>query len=108
MKKFDWTTGFSLHSKAYEIDYQEDKVELVIPVFNASKKDIEIKPFIYGRYNTLKISIPDTKLSESRELAFEAGEDYDVKKAKANVRDGMLFIHIPFREKSKPLSIEIT
>jgi len=39
---FDWTTGYDLDISAYEIEYREDKIELMIPVFGASKKDIKI------------------------------------------------------------------
>jgi len=108
MRKFDWTTGFDLSPYAYDIDYREDKAEITIPVFNADKKDIGIRPNTRGYKNILEISIPDTRLTKNRTLSFDAGEEYDIRKTKANVRDGMLFLHIPFKEKSKPISIEIT
>jgi len=108
MRGFDWTTGFNLSVKAYNIEYDEMKAEITIPVFGTDKKDIKIDKQTRWGHNTLSIQIPDTKLTDSRKLSFDAPEVYDVNNTKANIRDGLLYIHIPFREKSKPTAIEIT
>jgi HSP20 family molecular chaperone IbpA len=105
---FDWTTGFELDTKAYSVEVKEDKVELMIPVFNASKKDIKITHNVRWYNNLLIIEIPDTILSDSRKLEFGLAEEYEPRKAKANVRDGILYVYIPLKEKSKPSRIEIT
>ena len=107
-RSFDWTTGFDLSPQAYRVDEQVDKVELAIPVFEASKKDIKITRRIRGNYNDLTVVIPDTLLSEKRELLFGVSPEYDLTKIKSNKRDGVLYIHIPLKEEGKPKRIEIT
>jgi HSP20 family molecular chaperone IbpA len=107
-RQFDWTTGFDLDISAYEIEEHQDKIELLIPVFGASKKEIKITRHSGMIPDGINIEIPDTKLSKKRELLFRTDEGLELKKIKANVRDGILFIHIPFKEEVKPTSIEIT
>ena len=97
-KKNTWTTDFALTPRAYASQEYEDKLELKIPIPGVKKKDIGLETSRRYKRNRLTITIPDTAISESRELMFDIGEDFDVKGATANVRDGILYIHLPRNE----------
>ena len=104
----DWTSGFELRPKPYTYIEHPDKLEVIIPVPGVKKMEIDlgIKPR-YGK-NNITVGIPDTQLSEKRDLEFVIGDDYDVKGTKANVRDGVLYMFIPMREENKPNKISIS
>jgi len=105
IKKFDWTTGFGLHPLSYSTEVHDDKLEFKIAVPGMTKKDIKLERNIHGYNNILTVFIPDEGIAEYRSFDFSVDDRYNLKKVKSNVRDGMLFIHIPLGEKA---NIEIT
>lgn len=98
--------GFIKQNPPYRIITKEDKLELMIAAPGVNKKsDIDAVSHKYN--NTLTIHLPQTDLANKRTLSFEIGDEYNVKGTKANVRDGIIYIHIPKHEESKPTKIEI-
>jgi HSP20 family molecular chaperone IbpA len=107
MSRFDWTTmGFTITKPWY---YEEDdrNMTITVPIPGMTKKDVSVRKKIGGFGQHLLIDIPDSRLSDKRELLLEIGDGYRLKKAKANVREGVLYVIIPRDESSLPEEIEI-
>jgi len=104
-----FTSDFKLSSDSYKIYDRDDRVELNIQCAGLTKQDIQIKTRPYKRRgcnSKLYVTLPDTPFSNSREFLFVVGEDYKIKDIKANVRDGILYIHIPKENTLSNVQIE--
>ena len=97
---FESTTPFA-PKRGHVQKVNDDSIEFMLAVPGLKKEDMKITTHTLGNLNNVSVELPPGPLSEKDTVTVTFDQSYNVKKAKASVRDGVLIIHIPLLEEAR-------